>query len=209
MTKRRRGGGLLLSALLALAGAGASAEGPPFDYWILSLSWSPEYCSINISDVECREPYGFVVHGLWPQRERGRPSRCGDRTRVPKELVLRMLPLMPSERLIQHEWREHGSCSGLEQPEYFDVVERVRRKLAIPAAYQAPSERLVSNVGELKRSFLAVNPDLEEEDLALKCRSHWLSEVRVCFDPALNPRTCGRDIVENCGSELQLRALRR
>ncbi|CAB3778800.1 Ribonuclease [Paraburkholderia ultramafica] len=41
-----------------------------FDYYVLSLSWSPDYCSGNAQDTQQCGPtkrFGFVPHGLWPQ----------------------------------------------------------------------------------------------------------------------------------------------
>ena len=43
-----------------------------FDYYLLTLSWAPEFCathSSNASSSECdpTHHFGFVVHGLWPE----------------------------------------------------------------------------------------------------------------------------------------------
>src|SRR6266851_217650 len=48
-----------------------------FDFYLLSLSWSPSFCeqasergSGGRSQIQCGgRPYYFVVHGLWPQYE--------------------------------------------------------------------------------------------------------------------------------------------
>src|SRR3546814_2770937 len=78
-----------------------------------------------------------------PQNEHGKsPTRCGDRKRVDKELTTRMLPLMATEREIQSPWNRYGRCSGLDQQQYFELVERARRKLEIPQVYDAPERRI-------------------------------------------------------------------
>lgn len=197
---------LLFVGMLGCASAADLAG--RFNYWMLSLSWSPEYCSSNIGDEECREHRGFVVHGLWPEYERGHPTSCGDRSRVPVPLRARMLPLMPSEKLIQHEWNVHGSCSGLDQQAYFELIERLRRRLEIPAAYEAADDTVNTSRDALLASFRSTNPQFDEEDFALRCRGHWLREVRVCFDTALNPRACAADVEDNCRAKLRLRAWR-
>ena len=54
-----------------------------FDYYVLALSWSPSYCQAaqerapnRAPDQQCSgRPFSFVVHGLWPQYERGFPAR--------------------------------------------------------------------------------------------------------------------------------------
>src|SRR5258708_31440357 len=49
------------------------------DFYVLSLSWSPSFCeeasergNSGRSQAQCGgRPVSFVVHGLWPQYERG------------------------------------------------------------------------------------------------------------------------------------------
>ena len=38
-----------------------------FDYYLLNLSWSPEFCHSHPNATECAQRAGFVLHGLWPQ----------------------------------------------------------------------------------------------------------------------------------------------
>src|SRR6516165_2487386 len=51
-----------------------------FDYYVLSLSWSPSFCEEaeergRNSQAQCGgRPFSFVVHGLWPQYEHGFPE---------------------------------------------------------------------------------------------------------------------------------------
>ena len=53
-----------------------------FDFYVLALSWSPSFCEAaqergglgKSQQMQCGgRPYSFVVHGLWPQNERGFP----------------------------------------------------------------------------------------------------------------------------------------
>jgi ribonuclease T2 len=46
---------------------------------------------------------------------------------VPSQLGRDYLDLLPSMGLIGHQWRKHGSCSGLTQRDYFDVTRAARR----------------------------------------------------------------------------------
>ena len=63
--------------------------------------------------------FSFIVHGLWPQYRRGWPDYCDvDTAYVPEELIGEMLDIMPSRRLIIHQWRKHGTCSGLDPDDY-------------------------------------------------------------------------------------------
>lgn len=62
----------------------AWADGEPageFDYYVLALSWSPNWCKLegdSKGSAQCdpKNDHGWVLHGLWPQNERGWPSYC-------------------------------------------------------------------------------------------------------------------------------------
>jgi ribonuclease T2 len=185
---------------------------PPgqFDYYILSLSWSPQYCagSNHGDDAQCERPYGFVVHGLWPQYEHGYPRDCRDRERVSEETIARMLPLMPSRGLIIHEWHTHGACSGLGAEAYFATVERAWSGVRIPSAYRSPSRDLTVDSSRVKRDFVGANPGLREASLAVECSGQYLREVRVCLSRELVPRGCGADVADECGGSTLLRGIR-
>ena len=60
------------------AGAVGVPIGSGFDFYVLALSWSPSYCEAegaeaNQQQCKAARPYAFIVHGLWPQFERGFP----------------------------------------------------------------------------------------------------------------------------------------
>jgi len=183
---------------------------PPgrFDYYVLSLSWSPQYCAGHEDQAQCTRPYGFVVHGLWPQNESGYPRDCGVPPRLGEDIIGRMLPLMPSRGLIIHEWRTHGACSGLAADDYFGAVERAYRGVHVPSRYSALGEYLSLDAVQLKQDFAAANPGLDRRDLALACSGHYLQEVRVCLDRSLNPRACSGDVRDRCGETVVLRPVR-
>lgn len=200
---------LLLTGLAAPAActAEAPAAEAPFDYWILSLSWSPEYCAGNDrpNEPQCERAYHFVVHGLWPQYETGFPRDCARTRAVPDDLVERMLPLMPSEKLIDHEWRKHGTCSGLDVKEYFLQTERARRRITIPRVYESPARPIATNLREIEQKFIEANPGLTADAIALSCSGRWLREVRICLDQEFGFRACGRDVRDRCRGEVSIR----
>jgi len=197
--------GLLLSAT-------AQADGTPgrFDYYLLSLSWSPEYCAESRRDdeLQCARPYAFVAHGLWPQNEKGWPSDCRSKERVSDATIERMLPLMPSRGLIIHEWRKHGTCSGLKADSYFSLIDRAYHSITVPARYQRLSAALSVSSAELRRDLLAVNPSLPKNALVLQCSGRYLQEARICLDRELKPRACGSDQRDRCGTSVLLRPIR-
>jgi ribonuclease T2 len=204
----------LLLALLATSAAARDTRphgtAGVFDYYVLSLSWSPEYCATTRRDDEpqCARPYAFVAHGLWPQNERGWPQDCATRERVSEATINRLLPIMPSRGLIIHEWRKHGSCSGLGADGYFSALERSHRAVRIPDRYRLLPDTLSIPTRELRRDLLAANPQLKADGLVLHCSGRYLQEARICLDRRLAPRACGADLRERCGETVVLRPVR-
>jgi ribonuclease T2 len=188
-------------------------EAGHFDYYALVLSWSPTYCAgLRRSgyDPQCHrrdgKRYAFVLHGLWPQHARGWPESCPTRARpyVPQSVIDGMLDIMPSPKLVIHEYRKHGTCSGLSPTEYFKVSRRFFEKVRIPPRYQEPAQAFTVSPAEIIRDFLAVNPKLQADQLAVTCsgRGNRLREVRVCFSREGTFRACGRneDARRLCGA---------
>ena len=134
----------LIFIVVACAQERRQGEPGQFDYYILALSWSPSYCEARQDRTPDRarerqcdgRPFSFVVHGLWPQYERGFPSYCQvPAPRLDRNIVGSMLDLMPSPRLIFHEWDQHGTCSGLSPHAYFESVRNARAAVKIPPEY--------------------------------------------------------------------------
>ncbi|MGQ0456494.1 MAG: ribonuclease T2 family protein [Hyphomicrobium sp.] len=174
-----------------------------FDYYALSLSWSPTYCSDSGSrdDTQCNRRDGrrfaFVLHGLWPQYEKGWPESCRTPRRpfVPEPLIDGMLDIMPSRGLIIHEYRKHGVCSGLDAQGYFTASRRLFNSIRIPDAYQNPFEIVTSTPRDLVIAFARANPQLKPDSIAVVCegRAGRLKEVRICFSKEGQSRPCGEN----------------
>lgn len=196
----------LLAALMAVAtGAAArhhhSHQDPTpgaFDFYLLSLSWSPAYCLQAPAADECNGPrrYGFIVHGLWPQNERGWPEHCGGTERVPEAVAREVSDLMPARKLVFHEWSTHGTCSGLAPAEFFALVRRAHDAVAIPAALTRPGAAVEESPAAIVGEFLRANPRLPDRSVVATCSGQGmprLREIHVCFARDLNPRACSAD----------------
>ena len=176
-----------------------------FDYYLLALSWSPTYCADvgeKRRDPQCSprsgRPFAFVLHGLWPQYERRWPQDCRspDRGYVPRPVAERMLDIMPSERLVFHEYRKHGTCSGLGVDGYFDLARRLYEKVKVPPRFvDLTDARTTVSPAELMQDFMAANPKLEPDMIVVQCggAGNRLKEVRICFDKSGDFRACGRN----------------
>ncbi len=191
---------ILLLSVVALPLAARSHHrrtGGTFDYYLLSLSYAPDFCAQPEGEKDFREcgpgrRMGFVVHGLWPQGENSRgPEHCGPASPVGRDTVRAMLNYYPSESLIQHEWAMHGTCSGLSASEYFSAVRKARDSVAIPNDLQQPSRELNLSPSQIEADFAAANSRFPRDSFRVSCyRDGELQEVRVCFDRNLNARRC-------------------
>jgi len=211
---------LLLAPLPVTAQTAAASPHPNepgrFDFYVLSLSWSPSYCAAAAErhaagplSRQCGgRPYSFVVHGLWPQYDKGFPQYCQTPTpRLNREIVSSMLDLMPAPHLIYDEWDKHGTCSGLSPQAYFDAVRLARAAVKIPPAYGALNAPLAVAPDAVADAFIKANPGLSPQAIAIGCERNRLTEVRLCLSKdlskdvqfhdclAVSRRSCRRDQV--------------
>ena len=166
-----------------------------FDYWLIALSWSPTWCEFNPDNREqCgTRGFGFVLHGLWPQNDRGGgPQNCGSRQRVSERSIDRSLAFMPSRGLIIHEWRSHGSCTTLEPDAYFQLADRAFAAVRIPESLRAPKSPPQLSARDIVGAFREANPGLSSDAIQVMCTGARLSEVRVCANADLTTRSCGK-----------------
>ena len=194
-----RAAGLALAALLlwpALAFAQQKGEPGRFDHYVLALSWSPSYCEAmgeRAEPAQCAapRPFAFVVHGLWPQYTRGWPENCVNPAPFVPEPVLRaMLDIMPSRRLVLHQWRKHGTCDGADSAAYFAEVRRAYERVTIPEAFRRLDDYRMVSPGEVEDAFRAANPGLTPDMIAIACDGRRLTEVRICMDRTLGFTPC-------------------
>jgi ribonuclease T2 len=173
-----------------------------FSYYALVLSWSPTHCGTaegRDDESQCARAdgrrYGFVLHGLWPQYDRGYPESCATRSQpyVPQSVIDDMMDIMPSKRLIIHEYRKHGTCSGLSPDAYFRAARRMFESIAIPDRFKAPTDNQSLYPSEVVDAFVARNSRLKPEMLAIDCGGRWprLKDVMICFSKTGEPKACG------------------
>jgi ribonuclease T2 len=205
---------VFLALLLAPRAASAqdTRQNTPgeFDFYVLSLSWSPSFCAAAAErswrggdNIQCgARPYSFVVHGLWPQYDKGFPEYCQlPSPRLYHGIVSEMLDLMPAPHLIYNEWDRHGTCSGLSPRAYFDTIRKARAAVKIPPEYTDLKEPLAVSPGTVEDAFIKANPGLPTDAIMIGCSRKRLSEVRLCLSkdlqfhdcPDVAKRSCRRD----------------
>src|SRR5438309_11115776 len=183
-------------AFSLFAGAVANAAGDDrrqnqpgqFDFYVLSLSWSPTFCEASGErgtppQQQCgARPYSFVVHGLWPQYEIGFPEFCQQPApRLDRSVISSMLDLMPAPRLIFNEWDKHGTCSGLSSHAFFETVRKARALVKIPDDYIEPAQEITVTPAEVGDAFVKANPGLSRASVSVSCDAKRLTEVRICI----------------------------
>ena len=197
--------GLLVSAALAMtmpASAQDRRQNTPgqFDFYVLSLSWSPSFCEGReegggrgrSQQIQCGgRPFSFVVHGLWPQYETGYPEYCQHPSpRLSRNIMTSMLDLMPAPGLIYNEWDKHGTCSGLGERAYFETIRKARAAIKIPDDYLQLSDPKTVSPAEVEDAFIKANPGMKATGIAVTCNRKRLSEVRICMSKDLEFRDC-------------------
>jgi ribonuclease T2 len=204
---------LLLLAGLCVTSLLVAQTAAPFDYYLLSLSWAPEFCAqpgeAAANPLECGQGKGFVVHGLWPEANQGKsPESCGAAKTVPKSLVNDMLKYIPSASLIQHEWATHGTCTGLSQGDYFTKVMVARAAVQIPVQISSLGQSTTESPAEIEAQFAAANPSFPQGAVRTACSGADLTEVRVCFDKNLKALACTASAGECASAGVTIRSPR-
>jgi ribonuclease T2 len=201
---------VLLVALIGILGGAAAGpataqdqrQNAPgaFDFYVLSLSWSPSFCEDAAergsngrgTQSQCGDrPYSFVVHGLWPQYEHGFPEYCQRPSpRLDRNIMVSMLDLMPAPGLIYNEWDKHGTCSGLAERAYFETIRKARAAVKIPPEFLDPTDAKTVAPQDVEDAFVKANPGLTNAAIAVTCNRTRLSEVRICMSKDLQFRAC-------------------
>ena len=190
---------LLVAGSVNQSDARSNNRAGQFDYYALVLSWSPTYCASRRHgkrNKQCNggRPYSFVMHGLWPQYTRGYPQNCRMKNKpwVSRKIISEMLDIMPSSRLIIHEYKKHGTCTGMTAKAYYAKARAIFNKVKIPARYQNPAKTILVSPKEIENDFLKANPDMNKNMISVSCGKRGrLRELRICFSKKGDLKSCG------------------
>lgn len=163
-----------------------------FDFYVLSLSWSPTFCMDNSSDSQqCGTNRTFIVHGLWPQYEHGYPRECQSEIKSPsKDAMKQVSNIMPSERLIKLQWNRHGTCSGLKPNDYFAAIKTAYDRVTIPKLAGPKLDGKIQDAGDVENAFINANKGLGSNMIAVTTKDGLLDEVRICLTQQMQFRAC-------------------
>ena len=166
------------------------ATGSGFDYYLLNLSWSPEFCYSHQDAPECASHFTFVLHGLWPQNTNGSyPEKCSNAPGPSDPSAFK--DIYPDQGLLEHEWSIHGTCSGLNADDFFNNARTAYRSITIPPTLAGLTSQTSMPPDEIVSLFTRANPGLASESVAISCGHNFLTAVEVCLDKSLHPIACG------------------
>jgi len=195
----------VLSALLVCGPVSGDGEKPgEFDYYVLSLSWSPNWCALQ-GDAQGSDQcaawhdHGWILHGLWPQYHRGYPSYCSTTERAPSRgMTTGMADVMGSPGLAWHQWKKHGRCSGLSAEDYFALSRVAYERVVRPGVFRRLEREVKLPASVVEEAFLKANPDWEADMLTITCKDGHIQEARLCLTRDLAPVPCSRDVERDC-----------
>ncbi|MDO5622124.1 MAG: ribonuclease T2 [Paracoccus sp. (in: a-proteobacteria)] len=175
-----------------------------FDYYVLALSWSPAWCSATgdarrAEQCQIGRKTGFVVHGLWPQHERGWPQNCTTPERDPSRRESQAMgDIMGSGGLAWYQWQKHGRCTGLSAGRYYQATRDALAAVTIPQVFRTLSRDVRVPPSVIEDAFIEANPDMTRDGITVTCRAEDLQEIRICLNKDLTPRDCAPDTRRDC-----------
>ena len=198
---------ILLSLILSLTALTARAEGEragDFDYYVMALSWSANWCALegdarNSPQCDTREDHRWILHGLWPQFHRGYPSDCKTSKRAPsRSMTADMADIMGTGGLAWHQWKKHGTCTDLSASDYYALSREAYATITRPPVFRKLDRTVKLPASVVEDAFLKDNPTLKRNNITITCRQGYIQEARICLSKNLDPVPCGRDVIKDC-----------
>ncbi|MDG1867192.1 MAG: ribonuclease T2 [Yoonia sp.] len=191
----------LIAALMMLATPAAAQDtAGEFDYYVMALSWSANWCALegdNRQSPQCDDDTGngWILHGLWPQYERGYPANCRTTFRPPSRgQTGDMADIMGTSGLAWHQWRKHGVCSGLDPADYYALSHEAYGRITGDEVFRKLTKTVTLPATLIEEAFVKANPD----GITVTCKQGYVQEARICLTRDLEFRTCGRDMIRDC-----------
>lgn len=195
---------LACAAALATPARAENETAGNFDYYVMALSWSANWCALQgdqRGDRQCEagKALTFTLHGLWPQYESGYPSYCSTTERDPSRgMSESMVDITGGAGVAWYQWKKHGRCSGLPAAEYYSLMRRAFDTVTIPPVFDSISTDLIVPASVIEDAFVDSNPDLDRDQITVTCSAGKIQEVRICLTTDLQLRRCSVDVIRDC-----------
>lgn len=109
-----------------------------------------------------------------------------------------MADIMGTAGLAWHQWRKHGTCTGLTAPDYYALSRAAYARILRPPVFRGLDKTVKLPAAVVEEAFLRDNPDLEPNGITITCKQGHIQEARICLSKTLDPVPCGRDVVRDC-----------
>ncbi|WBU60807.1 ribonuclease T2 [Paracoccus albus] len=194
----------IITSSIGLPAAAQNHRAGDFDYYVLALSWSPNWCASagdkrGTTQCDAGQKVDFNLHGLWPQYEQGWPSNCRTAERDPSRRESEaMSDIMGSGGLAWYQWQKHGRCTGLSAAGYYDATRDAWDVVTLPDYFVDLDKDISIPPKLIEDAFIEYNPGMSADGITVTCRGEDLQEVRICLTKDLEPRDCAPDIRRDC-----------
>lgn len=166
-----------------------AAKAAKFDFYLLTLSWSPEYCATHPTAAECATHPAFVLHGLWPENADGTyPENCSNAKGPANPGQYK--DIYPDQGLLAHEWKTHGTCSGLAPDAYFQAERKAFAAVKTPTQLASLTNTISLTPAAILADFTGANPADKSGDVVLACGNNRLTAIEVCLTKSLVATSC-------------------
>jgi len=176
----------------------ASAD---FNFYVFSCEWAGSVCETN----NCNQDEGvsetfWNIHGLWPSDGTLNPSYCTNEKFDPDQLQSLDGKLTKywnglyssADAFHSHEWTKHGTCSKMNQLEFFSTVLKLAQTLDI---YSALSKHGITPGAsyECNQISQVIKQEYGIEAFNITVDHGHLSSIEMCVDLDLNLRDCPKE----------------
>ena len=99
------------------------------------------------------------------------------------------------QRACQHQWKKHGSCSGL-SAEYFAKSREAYGTINQPKVLNHLDKLVRVPASVIEDAFVQSNPFLERDMITITCKQEYIQEARMLVK-IIATRPCGRDVIKD------------
>lgn len=196
---------VLAMLFLALPAHAQGERAGDFDYYVMSLSWTPTWCNLTgdarrSPQCETGRGFGFTLHGLWPQyTDGGYPNFCRTTARNPsRNMSNDMVDIMGTSGLAWYQWKKHGRCAGISAADYYALSRKAYASVTRPTIFRKLKRDINLPASVVEEAFMEANPTLLQNQITVTCKAHKIQEVRICLSKDLEPVKCGYDVSRDC-----------
>jgi ribonuclease T2 len=114
-----------------------------------------------------------------------------------------MTDIMGSGGLAWHQWKKHGTCSGLSADAFFELSREAYNDVNRPEVFRKMEKTYRVPSKLVKNAFLDANPEMRAQNIQVTCKNNAIQEVRICLNKELEYTRCTFPVRSSCGVKPQ------